>query len=308
MENQNQTTEGYVCPCIGRVGEMYFDERNNRIKFLCTELQESQTDLNNQIIRGTESMRASGATRLNARFFTTVPYWVNLEARIPLNNGHSGTDFIFVGVNEPSRVDGAEIIAAENNLVRRVLAVPGHEIIIPSGYDIQRLTTENVTQNDIEQMSRLYQQAFPTYTSDTSPSAVTSLIQNTIAFGARSLETGQIVSTTVAEIANIPTSFGDFRLCELSEMATLREHRGRGLSEAISQQLVEAIRNNVDLIYAEARASHEPINRVFHNIGFDFAGRIMKQCILSGDSDVHESGPYENLNVWYMLPENRANE
>jgi hypothetical protein len=56
------------------------------------------------------------------------------------------------------------------------------------------------------------------------------------------------------------------------------------------------------LFYAEARACHKPINQSFFNMGFRYAGRLNKQCVLSGDHEVNENGPYENLNVWYFIP------
>jgi len=83
-------------------------------------------------------------------------------------------------------------------------------------------------------------------------------------------------------------------------MATLRSHQGKGLSKTITSDLLEEISPMVDLIYAEARACCFSINKVFYDLGFNFAGSLQKQCVLSGQHDVSEEGPYENLNVWYL--------
>ena len=96
------------------------------------------------------------------------------------------------------------------------------------------------------------------------------------------------------------TTRGAFGICELSEMATKKEHRGKGLVTYATQLLMEEIKDDVDMIYAEARACHRAINQSFKNLGFQYGGRLEKHCTLSGAHDVEEQGPYENLNVWYV--------
>ena len=293
----------YINPSLGQIGTMYLDARNNRIKYFSTKLQSEQA-IEDSVQEGISQMKANGASRLNARFFFRGHYdGPHVEARIPLAHGYEGIELLFLGVNTQNRSspecvrlleDDILVTAFQNQHERRPLL--GHYIIEP-------VTPEHVTERDIRDMVQLYQEAFTTYTTELDADSVRSMVQNSIVYAAR--YNGQIVSTSVAEIGNIPTEIHNFRICELSEMATSRDHRGQGLVTHNTTALMNSIRDEVDLIYAEARSCNQAINTCFRNLGFDYGGRLERQCILSGDADVAVRGPYEDLNVWYMLPGGR---
>ncbi|MDP3882188.1 MAG: GNAT family N-acetyltransferase [Nanoarchaeota archaeon] len=309
MNNSNASpNEEYVNPSLGKIGEMYFDERNNRIKFFSTTIHSSPDSVRSLIAQGKEMMDDKGATRLNARFFVRdFTLEGNVEAAIPLNSSFRGTQLVFIGINRGKRIDSSEVLLAEEDLIREVLREPLHNCHgLSAGYSFERLTPLNLRPYDIRDMSSLYSQAFTTYTASLDEASLLEMIRNSIVYCARDKDEGKIVSTSVAEIGKVPTSNGNFGICELSEMATLPEHRGRGISTSLTQALVHEISSKVDLIYAEARACSLSVNKVFHNLGFNFAGRLMKQCILSGCYDIEENGPYENLNVWYISPHPRG--
>jgi len=300
MSQISEVTEEYVNPSIGRIGEMYYDEHNNRIKFFSTDVHLSGESIDILMGRALRMMGQESATRIAARFFTRCGYNQNAEAIIPLNNGFSGIELVFVGINNEGRQSSAEICAEEDALLELLNQSPSSSGI-PQGYSIHRLTLQDTAPEDINSMAELYREAFTTYITELDESAISAMIENSVVYAVRDSEK-RIVSTVVAEIGSLQTSEGDFRICELSEMATRRSHRGQGLVSAAARALIEDIRDEVDLIYAEARACHMPINQAFLNLGFQYAGRLNKQCILSGDSEIQEEGPYENLNVWYILP------
>lgn len=293
----------YVNPSIGKVGEMYFDEMNARIKFFSSEMHDNSETIEALVQQGIEMMNEQETTRLNARFFAKLGHKSKLvEARIPLNNGHTGIELLFVGYNVKNRRSSIDVITAEDEIIDRVRAkqvTPHNQVQL--SYSVERLTPESVTQQDIKDMVTLYQEAFTTYTTTLDYKAVEDMIANSVVYGVRD-QNNKVVSTVVGEVATIETDSDIFRVCELSEMATLREHRGHGLVTYATKMLIDEVRNDLDLIYTEARACHYAINRAFFNLGFQYAGRLNKQCILSGDSEIAESGPFENLNVWYVLP------
>ncbi|MBU0471731.1 MAG: GNAT family N-acetyltransferase [Nanoarchaeota archaeon] len=301
--NQEIQNQEYINPSIGEIGKIYFDDRNNRIKFFSTQIHHDADSIDDLVFRGEQLMIEENATRLNARFFTTARYERNVEARISLNNGHIGTDLLYIGVNLSDRSDPEKVMLAERELIESVLSTEPHmRSRLSEGYSIERLTSESLTNQEVDSLVDLYSEAFNTYTTDLNASAVREMISHSVVYGVRDSRNNQIVSTVVAEITKMTLSEENFSICELSEMATRREYRGQGLVTLATKELIEDIRDDVDLIYAEARACHTPINQSFHNMGFHYAGTLLKQCMLSGDHEVDESGPYENLNVWYVLP------
>jgi hypothetical protein len=301
--NVGHARSEYINPSIGKVGEMYFDEGNNRIKFFSSELHDNSETIEALVQQGIEMMDKQEATRLNARFFAKLGHKSKLvEARIPLNNGHTGIELLFIGYNTEDRRSIQKVVIAEDDIVEKVKSreITPHEQI-QLDYSVEKLTPQNTTQQDIKDMVALYEEAFTTYTTTLDYKAVEDMIANSVVYGVRD-RNNKVVSTVVGEVATIETTNDRIRVCELSEMATLREHRGHGLVTYATKMLIDDVRNDLDLIYTEARACHYAINRAFFNLDFEYAGRLNKQCILSGDSEISESGPFENLNIWYVLP------
>jgi len=302
IENTEVQGKDYVNPSIGEIGRPYYDKENDRIKFFSTEVFESFEKIEQAVSEAYRLMQDHNATRINLRFLSKLDYLFNVEAKISLNKGFSGINLYFIGINDYSRLSSEEILVQEDNIISRVknkpLDLEGH-VDLPEKFELSNL--KDYCFNDIMQLERLYNEAFKTYTAELNSITIKEMLENSVVYGIR--YKGAVVSTVVAEIANIKLNDGrDFRISELSEMATFREFRGKGLVSYATRALLKDISDKVDLIYAEDRASHLPINRAFYKLGFDYAGRLNKQCILSGDRDVEEQGPYENLNVWYMLP------
>lgn len=289
-------------PSIGRIGTIYFDKQNNRIKFFSEGIHQQEEEIADLVEQGYKKMKEEGATRLNARFLSKgANYKKNIEARIPLNNGFSGIELLFIGVNTPGRIDPPEIIRAEDEIIMNAqLHKRKNNHVLPEGYQIEKLTSQNLREQDINDLKEMYAEAFKTYTTLLDEKAIKGMIERSVVYVAR--YHGRIISSSVGEISKLNTPGRSFRICEMSEMSTKREHRGKGLIILESEQLIDDIRSRIDLIYAESRACHFPINRAFYDLGFSYAGRLNKQCILSGDHEVSEKGPYENLNVWYTLP------
>jgi hypothetical protein len=292
----------YIPPSLGKIGEFYYDHKNNRIKYFCTQIHHSLDPIEELVEEGISRMRTHHATRLNARFFAKKGLFLqDTEAVIPLEDQYSDLNLLFIGVNQPSRLDSAYVKEKEDILISEVFSDRKKHRHNLDGYLIDRLNFLNATDQDIHDIVRLYHECFPTYTSVLDEDSVRSMIEHSVVYSARFIKTGKLVSLSVGEIGRIETSRGEFVICELSEMATKNEHRGRGLVTSITHRLIGEISPSVDLMYAEARACHKPINQSFFNMGFQYAGRLNKQCILSGVHEVSEKGPYENLNVWYLL-------
>src|SRR3989344_2383574 len=260
-------------PSLGKIGMMYYDQRNNRIKFFSEALHYTKENIDSLVKQGISMMHTNRATRFTARFLASNSMDYNndgIEAVIPLEGIFKDFSLIYLGINTPNRQDNDRTLAKESQMVNDLyLRQPDGRYPSLEDYQAERLVVAD--DRNVNSLFELYKEVY----------------------------------ATIAEISGIKTNLGSFRICELSEMATRREHRGRGLVTFITRILVNEIYKNLNLIYAEARSCHLPINRVFYNMDFHFGGRLNKQCILSGDHEINESGPYENLNVWYYCPNSK---
>lgn len=291
-------------PSLGIIGKIYYDPGNNRVKYFSTRIHQAPASVEEEFDSCLEMMAREGATRVNMRALVEFPYQSpHTEAVIPLNNGRTGTSLVYLGAVSPDRRSPPSVLADEDGLVRRAIEGRHAKTHDCSSFEIERLASATLRGTDVSDMVELYHEAFTTYTTKLDHAAIRRMVANSIVYAARGIASGQIIATAVAEQDTVHTENGQFRICELSEMATRREYRGRGIISETTKRLVEEIRDSVDVIYAEARACHFPVNQAFANLGFAYGGRLNKQCVLSGIAEVAEGGPYENLNVWYLLPQ-----
>jgi hypothetical protein len=305
------TKSNYQNPSLGKINEMYYDEINRRIKYNSSKKYDSCLEIFNLCKEAAIMKNQLGATRVNIKLLvenSTKDYDYLVEAKIPLNNNHIGENLLFLGWNDPTRYSDLETTLREDEIIRSLKNHQHANNFISDNYFIDKLTYYNRSIDDINDLCVLYNDAFKTYTSKLDFDSIGDMINNSVVYVVRDLDdrkinnSGRIVSSCVGEIARLNDNF---TICELSEMATLYDYRGQHLVTKATELLVDEICDEVDLIFAEARACHRAINQSFYNMGFKYAGRLNKQCILSGrgeDSTVLEEGPYENLNVWYILP------
>ena len=272
------------------------------------------------INRGMSLLRQSGATRFTGRYLCNGPVQhPHTEARIRLNGPNSGIELVYIGQNNPERIDNLEVRLQEDAIVLDVLArhprrraheedartLERMERVLGQGYIVEHIDRNRIEQRDVRSLVSLYREAFPTYTAPLDEQSIWRMVVSNPTCVIRD-RSGEIVSAAVAEVARVDEGDRPMYLCELSEMATRRNHRGRGLNTLAAERLIRRLDLDVDLFYAEARASHAPVNQLFSNLGFHYAGRLSKHCVLSGDHEVDELGPFENLNVWYRHGGRRA--
>ncbi len=82
------------------------------------------------------------------------------------------------------------------------------------------------------------------------------------------------------------------RSAEMTDCATLPEHRGRGLMafilSALEQDMVEIFR--IHDLYTLARADEVGMNCVFARLGYEFTGRLINNCRMPNG--------WESMNIW----------
>jgi beta-lysine N6-acetyltransferase len=96
---------------------------------------------------------------------------------------------------------------------------------------------------------------------------------------------GEIVSAASAEINDF------YKNAELTDCATLPEHRKYGLMKMILQELeVELKRRGVFCVYSIARSLSFGMNAVLYQLGYAYRGRLM--------NNVYIYDKLENMNMW----------
>lgn len=82
---------------------------------------------------------------------------------------------------------------------------------------------------------------------------------------------------------------------EMTDFATLPEHRGQGLASALLEHMGRAVREEgVRTLYTIARAASPGMNAVFARAGYRLAGTL--------PNNTHIAGSIETMNVWSTPP------
>lgn len=173
-------------------------------------------------------------------------------------------------------------IMEETMLIEQLMEVPPQINYqeVPEGHEIRL-----ANRDDIPELAKLYDEVFETY-----PTPLEEVEYIEKIFEVSSLfmivkYDNQIVASASGEF------FSDLGSAELTDCATLKDHRGKGLMTLIIRQLEnELIGRGYQCGFSMARAKSFGMNQVFYNLGYQFMGRLLNQCDIYGD--------YEDMNIW----------
>lgn len=99
-------------------------------------------------------------------------------------------------------------------------------------------------------------------------------------------EEGRLISVASAE------KDSDTRTAEMTDFATLPEHRGRGFARHLLELMETAlVSDGYRVCYTIARALSPGMNMVFGALGYNYAGTLVKNTQISGG--------LQSMNVWY---------
>lgn len=302
---------------IGGIGRRpYYDRHNDRVKgFFDIVIRDGKEKEAYEYVGEARRLKeVSGATRITLRMIASkdsigmISQLMNTEALIPLNKEWKDYLILYLGENERERCTPPEVWKAEDMLLQQLLQNTqrrGKDEIFQrirgNGYRIEILD-KNISGREIREVFEIYREAFPRYTFPLTRENIRGLITSpqTLVAVARDFN-DKIVSISVAEIASVETDLGELTISELSDEATLRAHRGRGLSQACILSLIDELyRMGIGVIYEEARATHIGVNKAAIRLGFNYGGRLMQHCVIGGDKEVYSQGKFEDLNVFYL--------
>jgi putative beta-lysine N-acetyltransferase len=139
---------------------------------------------------------------------------------------------------------------------------------------------------DVPSLLALYAEIFESYPSPLKhASYLEHVFQKESIFAVCIDEAGAVVAAASAEL------HPEQRAAELTDCATRKEARGRGLMSHILHFLEEDLRRREYICaYTMARARSFGMNRVFYILGYVYNGRLINNC------DIY--GAYEDMNIW----------
>ena len=152
--------------------------------------------------------------------------------------------------------------------------------IPPAHYHLKKLTVE-----DADKLANLYEQVFQIYPTPLNDPdyIVKTMAEGTIYYGFYSDE--EIVSAASAEI----NSF--YKNAELTDCATLQEHRKHGLMKILLEELEKELRSSaIYCAYSIARSLSFGMNAALHQLGYQYRGRLTNNCYIFDN--------LEDMNVW----------
>lgn len=204
------------------------------------------------------------------------------EARVP-GFYQNREDAVFLGLYlkpERRKAKQAEDIGHIRRLARSKAALPA-PVETPAGLLVRRCTPE-----DIPAMADIYGRVFASYPF---PIADHDFLAETMAshvvyFGA--WENERLVALASAETDRAEQN------AEMTDFATLPEHRGGGYARILLKHLEKEMRREgVTTAYTIARALSPGMNITFARQGYQFAG-----CLVN---NTNICGAIESMNVWY---------
>ncbi len=178
-----------------------------------------------------------------------------------------------------------QLTTAQQARIDKVLNIAKQKAEIPttspSPEHLRPLTT-----TDAPTLARLYDRVFPSY-----PFPITNpqYLRDTMAthihyFGV--FENRELISASSAETDAAEAN------AEMTDFATLPDHRGQGLALHLLSRMEHDLRDyGFQTLYTIARAVSASMNVTFARAGYQFAGTLVHNTQISGS--------IESMNVWY---------
>lgn len=170
----------------------------------------------------------------------------------------------------------------EDDILHQVMQISNQSPIpfLPEGYSMRLADLE-----DAEKLAILYGAVFPIYpTPMDKPDYVRKVIEEGTVFQVMEWK-GKLVAAASAEINEA------YHNAEMTDCATLPEHRKHGLMKILIHALeTELISRHIYCHYSLARALSYGMNAVFRQLGYEYTGRLTKNCNIFDK--------LEDMNLW----------
>ncbi len=170
----------------------------------------------------------------------------------------------------------------EEALLKKIIKEKNREgtIEFPAGYVVCKIRKEHV-----DELVQLYRKIFSSYPSPLlNPEYVYKVMLTHVTFY------GVFAGDSLVSAASAEMDEQNHN-AEITDCATLSEHRGKGLlSNLIKFLEKEMWTQKMGTLYSLARAGSYGMNAALYRLGYEYMGRFINNC--------HIGGRYEDMNLW----------
>ncbi len=171
----------------------------------------------------------------------------------------------------------------ESALIQELMHRPrvSRPLDLPEGYQIAL-----ATEDDIPGLVILYSHVFESYPSPlTMPDFLLTTMRRNLVYAVIKDRDGNIVSAASADLDL------KHRNAEMTDCATFPSERGKGLMRVLLVRLEDELsRRGILCAYTLARATAPGMNKVFYDLNYEYCGRLINNCDISGG--------FEDINIW----------
>jgi len=244
--------------------------------------------------RGNMTMILQEIERLSAEntfqkiiFYTRPEQWMDLlskgyELEAVIKGYFNGADNMIMTKYLDDKRRTSEHWIQENTILEKVFQKERqiNETDLPAHYHFRKAEI-----NDAEQLANLYGKVFEIYPT---PMNNKDYVKKMISAGNLFyvVESNNLLVSAASADVNI-----DFKNAELTDCATLPEHRKYGLMKMLLLFLETDLRNNgIFCAFSIARSLSFGMNAAFYQLGYEYNGRLTKNCYIFDK--------LEDMNVW----------
>ncbi|WP_318508677.1 putative beta-lysine N-acetyltransferase [Bacillus sp. T3] len=141
------------------------------------------------------------------------------------------------------------------------------------------------TKDDVNALAKLYREVFQVYPT---PLHEPEYIEKTLKDGTIYYvieQSGELISAASAEVNTF------YKNAELTDCATLSNHRKHGYVKVLLQKLEEElVQSGIYCSYSLSRAQSFGMNAAFYQLGYQYRGRLLNNCFIYDQ--------IENMNLW----------
>ncbi|WP_442594191.1 putative beta-lysine N-acetyltransferase [Neobacillus sp. D3-1R] len=189
--------------------------------------------------------------------------------------------YFFTKYFDSQRMENSHWIT-EDQIIHSIngMALSAETIHPPQEYHLKKVEAE-----DAENLAQLYQQVFQIYPTPLhDPEYIKkTLVEGTIYYCFYG--NGKIVSAASAEVNQT------YRNAELTDCATLTEHRKHGFMKILLKKLEQDLyKQGIYCSYSIARSLSFGMNAALHQLGYEYRGRLRNNVFIYDK--------LENMNVW----------
>jgi flagella basal body P-ring formation protein FlgA len=316
---------------VSSIGEVVWppkETNNERLKGIFPNPINDNDSLNS-LLSELDNLPFLNHSRITARALISKKVLMNFDRQNPLCHlfetiipldGEVFGDYclVYLGKNTPQRTAPSEITSQQYEKAVAIFNEDQQKGRNHDFSDFEILVIDGKMRQD-PQIQQMYYQLYSNF--GWNEEEVVALINNpnNLLVAARDLNNGKIVSSGLVEFADInfnglPTPL---KLAEITEAATLKEYRGRGLYQKVSDEILRILAgqtNPPDLVFGESNLDAEAVLKVAARQGripafktaLDFNlphAWMLLQHVRIFQEDRPPNYPYNNLMVTYLTQE-----